>query len=103
MWLDWGNLTTNLYYPSTDPATGSVTTQYAFLYPQQTSPGWRQWTIAFLPSGLQVQIDGTTVFTGPASFAFDIVSLSECCIAGTAVFDDFSFTPAPPAYSATLT
>jgi hypothetical protein len=93
MWYDWATLQTVLYYP-VDPFDPNTTWAAAILAPAYSSPGWRRWTISTSPTKLTIQIDGATVFTRSLGYAFNAVSLNNCCIAGYANFDDFSFTQA---------
>jgi ABC-type oligopeptide transport system ATPase subunit len=45
------------------------------------------------PTAGTIRIDGEKVLTQPVDFAFQTVNLQQCCLAGSAFFDDFRFTP----------
>ena len=86
IFYDWGNRNTYVEFSS---PTGVL------LAPAYASSGWRRWTVTTAPSGISIQIDGNTVFTSPVGFAFNSIALGQCCLAGYANFDDFSFTQTP--------
>ncbi len=88
LYIDWGNLET--YVKDSSGASRIVAP------PQST--GWHNWTFSSMPSGVTIEIDGVQVFTQPVAFAFQTVQLRQCCLAGSAFFDDFRFTSAT-AYS----
>jgi hypothetical protein len=95
IYWDWGYLTTVL-------ATNVPGVTGGTLAPAYSSPGWRHWTIATSPGGVNIQIDGTTVFTTTTGFAFNALALANCCQTSTyANFDNFSFTQLP-GYQVTL-
>jgi hypothetical protein len=81
LYIDWGDLQTYLRDSS------GVTT---LLVPAQ-STGWHKWKFSSASDGVTVRIDDRTIFTQPVGFAFQTVNLQQCCLAGTAFFDDFSF------------
>jgi hypothetical protein len=91
IFVDWGNFATYLYHPTTPPSSNWALTQ--LLPPQST--GWHQWMFASTPNGVSIQIDGATVFTQSAGFAFNAVKLSEQSLAGSAYFANFSFCYPP--------
>ncbi len=89
IYIDWGDLATYLYYPTTPPSGTWALTQ---LVPPK-STGWHQWTFASTPNGVTIQIDGATVFTQPIGFAFSAITLGTFGVAGSAYFAAFSFCP----------
>jgi hypothetical protein len=79
IYIDWGDLQT--YVRDSNGAT-------TLLVPVQ-STGWHQWTFASVSGGVTIKIDDENVFTRPVPFAFKTVNLQQCCLAGSAFFDDF--------------
>jgi hypothetical protein len=85
LYIDWGNLQT--YVRDSSGAT-------TLLAPAQ-STGWHKWTFSST-SGVTIvtiRIDNKKVLTQAVDFAFQTVNLQQCCLAGSAFFDDFSFIP----------
>jgi Bacterial Ig-like domain (group 3) len=92
LYIDWGDLQTYLY-----DSSGAL----HVLAPDQ-STGWHQWFFSSVSGGVTIKIDGATVFTQTTPFTFQTVNLQQCCDAGSAFFDDFSFAPAAITTTTTL-
>lgn len=84
LYIDWGDLQT--YVRDSSGATTLVA-------PAQ-STGWHKWTFSSVSSRVKIKIDSVEVFGQPVDFPFQTVNLQQCCLAGSAFFDDFKFLPA---------
>jgi hypothetical protein len=84
MYIDWGDLRTYVR-----DSSGATT-----LLAHALSTGWHNWTFSSVPGGVKIKIDGVKVLGQSVDFAFQTVNLQQCCLAGSAFFDDFKFIPA---------
>ena len=84
LYIDWGDLQT--YVKDSNNATT--------LLAPPLSTGWHNWTFSSVPGTVKIKIDGVKVLGQSVDFAFETVNLQQCCLAGSAFFDDFKFNPA---------
>jgi hypothetical protein len=84
VYIDWGDLQTYVN------DSNNVTTLLA----GPLSTGWHKWTFSSASGMVTIRIDNKKVLTQAVDFAFQTVNLQQCCLAGSAYFDDFSFIPA---------
>jgi hypothetical protein len=83
VYIDWGDLQTYVN------DSNNVTT----LLKGPLSTGWHKWTFSSAPGMVTIRIDNKKVLTQAVDFAFQTVNLQQCCLAGSAFFDDFRFVP----------